>query len=379
MRVIQTYIFRMSAKTPYSDYPSIARRFLEEQNLVAGRFLYYFDELIVSKSYEEAISKGSCAKAVKDCPALGDIHFLNGIDYKLGQSLFLSNIHDSTDCSEADILPHMQKIHRRYGFCESDLYYYDVNFFQDIIPYERDLSRAKNRAAYFQLDLEPALFLCEQPYGSGIRLHRSIAGGNYISLSVDLLHNGKIHNATPYFKAMQALLPRIRPDIRMKIYLADAEKQEIAYWDKEIAPALEKARTFFNERYPTTKKQNHSPSTYTLAPQLKKLAKQHGFSCRFEGLGIYTLDKRTVRGHVLRLAVDSGPSHYDTTYRLTIQGIGFSHSLCMSMQCPSNQAESDACSEKMFSNISEFEQTLLPELDIFYEETPNWFIPTNLW
>ena len=379
MRVIQTYIFRMSSKTPYSDYPAIARRFLEEQNLVAHRFLYFFDELLYLKSYEEALSSGSCAKAVRDCPALGKIHFFNGSDFKLGQSLFVSNIDVSTDCTEADILPHMNKIHRRYGFFESDLYYYDVNFFQDVIPYERDLSRAKSRAAYFKRDLDPTLFLCEQPYGSGIRLHRGIAGGNYISLSTDLLHNGKIHDATPYFKSMQALLPRIRPDIRMDIYLTDAEKQEIAYWDSQIAPALEKARTFFNERFPAVKKQNGFPSTYSLATQLKKLAKKHGFSCRFEGLGTYALDKRTARGHVLRLTVDSGPSHYDTTYRLSIQGIGFSHSLCMSMQFPTNQAESDACSEKMLSIISEFEQTLLPELDVFYEETPNWFIPSNLW
>lgn len=62
MRVIQTYTFRMSPKTPYSDYPAIVHRFLEEQNLVSHRFLYFFDELIIAKSYEEALAAGSCRK-----------------------------------------------------------------------------------------------------------------------------------------------------------------------------------------------------------------------------------------------------------------------------------------------------------------------------
>lgn len=379
MRVIQTYTFRMSSKTPYSDYPAIAHQFLESQKLIAHRFLYYFDELIVLKTYEDAHSSGSCAKAIKDCPPLGKIHYLNGSDYGMCQILFVSNIDVNTDCTEADVLPHMSKIHRRYGFCESDLYYYDVDFFRNVIPYERNLSRAKDRALYFQRDFNPALFLHEQPYGSGIRLHRYPTGGNYISLSIDLLHNGIIHDATPYFDAMKAFLPRIHPEISMQIYLTDSEKQVIASWDTLVAPVVEKSRTFFIDRFPTTKKQASSPASYSIASKLKKLAKRHGFSYQNKRSGLYALEKRTSRGHVLQLLVDSGPSHYDTTYRVNIQGVGFYHLLCDSMHTPTNQIESDACSEEMLSVISEFEQTLIPELDGFYEETPDWFIPSAKW
>ena len=53
MRVIQTYTFHMSPKMCYSDYPSIAHRFLEEQKLVSHRFLYFFNELIFQKLYED--------------------------------------------------------------------------------------------------------------------------------------------------------------------------------------------------------------------------------------------------------------------------------------------------------------------------------------
>lgn len=380
MRVIQTYAFNMSSKTPYSDYPAIAHRFLEEQNLTSHRFLYFFDESVHHmKTVEETLASGSCAKAVKDCPALGEICFLNGSDYGMCPTLFLSNIDVDTGCTEADILPHMKKIHRKYGFCESNLYYYDIDFFHNVIPYERDMSRAISRAEHFRRDLDPALLLQNQPYGSGIRLHRYSTGGNYISLSIDILQSGIIHDATPYFEAMKALLPNIHPTVSMQIYLTDAEKQEIVSWDKQIAPALEKARSFFTERFPTKDRQNNDLSNYTIAAKLKKLAKQHGFSYHYEGFGVYVLDKRTPRGHVLRLWVDSGPSHFDTTYHVNIQGIGFCHVLCKSMQTPTNQAESDACSEKMLSIISEFEKTIILELDAFYSETPNWFIPSAWW
>lgn len=379
MRVIQTYTFKMSPKTPYSDYPAIARRFLDAQKLTFHRFLYFFDELIIMKSYEEALATGSCAKAVKDCPALGNIRFLNGSDYGMSPKLFLSNIDIDTGCTEADILPHTKKIHRRYGFCESDLYYYDIDFFHNVIPFEKDMSHAKSRAEYFQRDLDPALFLQNQPYGSGIRLHRYSTGSNYISLSIDILQNGIIYDARPYFEAMKALLPNIHPTVSMQIYLTDTEKQEIAAWGRKIEPTLERARSFFDARFPTKGRQNNFLSSYTVAAKLKKLAKQYGFSYHYEGFGVYVLDKRTSRGHVLRLWVDSGPSHFDTTYHVNIQGIGFCHVLCKSMQTPTNQEESDACSEKMLSIISEFEKTLIPELDVFYEETPNWFVPSAWW
>lgn len=377
MRVIQTYAFKMSPKTPYSDYPAIARRFLEEQNLTSHRFLYFFDELIsYRKTAEETLSSGSCAKAVRDCPALGKIRFFDGKSYGASPLLFLSNIDTDTGCTEADILPHMKKIHRRYGFCECNLYYYDIDFFGEVIPCDRDLTGAEHRAACFKKEFNPLWNLGDQPYGSGIRLHRYSTGGNYIALSIDLMHNGVIHDATPYFKAMKAQLPHINPTIKMDIYLSDEEKQEIANWNALSDPVVEKSQNFFTERSPSKERQNYFDSSYTLAPKLKKLAKQYGFSYHYEGFGVYVLDKRTARGHVLRLWVDSGPSHYDTTYHINIQGIGFCHKLCNSMQIPTNQTESDVCSEKILSIISEFEKTLLPELDAFYEETPNWFVPS---
>lgn len=376
MRVIQTYTFKLSSKLPYSDYPTIARRFLDEQNLVSHHFFYYFEETRRGDSYEKTLATGSCAKAIKDLPILGTIRFLNGSDFGLIPVFFLSNIDIDTGCTEADILSIMKKIHRRYGFFGSDLYYYDIDFFHNIIPYERDMSFAEYRSMKYQHELEPTLGLDEQLYGSCIRLHRDITGGNYISLSIDLLHNGKVQNAAPYFDSMKKLLPNIRPRVTMQIYLTDEEKSEIALWDKQILPVLEKTRSFFAERFPTQERRIHFFPSYTIASKLKKLAKDYGFSYHYVNYGTCILDKRTPRGHVLRLFVDSGPSHKNTTYGVSIQGIGFCHWLGTSIQTPTNQEEVDACSEKMLSVVSEFEKTFIPELDAFYEETPDWFVPS---
>lgn len=376
MRVIKSYHFGIGTKIPFSEYPEIVHQFLANQGLTYRKFLYYFGELIFMKTHEEALATGSCAKALKDCPGLGEIRFFDGADYGMYPQLYLSNIDKETDCTEADILPHMKKIYKRYGFFESNLYYCDIDFFGSPIPCQRDLSWAQKRAEHFERPFEPTLRLADQLYGSGIRLHRYSTGRNYLGLSFDILHNGKIYDPTPYADAMKALLPNIQPRIGMEIYLSDTEKKVIASWDHQIAPALERARGFFAARAPGKDRQNTFVCRYTLAPKLKKLAKQYGFDYRYDGFGVYLLDKRTPRGHVLRLCVDSGPSRGDTTYHVNFQGIGFSHTLCNSMQTPTNQVESDACAERMLSIISEFEKNFVSELDTFYEETPEWFVPS---
>lgn len=376
MRVIKTYYFYIGSKIPYSEWPAIVHQYLADQGLVSHRFMYYFEELLDSrKSPDDRLLDGSCAKAVKDCPALGEVRFLNGGASGVVDHLLLSNIDRDTACTEADLLPLMKKIHRRYGFTESVLYYYDIDFFQDVIPFERDLAHAKAASERHHLALEPALFLSHQPYGSGIRLHRNIVGGSTLCLSVDLLHNGEVLDPTPYFEAMRSLLPNIRHADCLKIYFSEEEKQSIAVMNDHAAPTLEQCRDFFSQRLPSSQEQNLFQSNYSIATKLKKLAKQYGFTYQYQGCGMYALDKRTARGHVLRFGADSGPSHYDTTFGLDLSGIGFNHTLLSWMQTPTNQQEFDACAEQAIAVVSEFEKTLLPSLDVLFPETPDWFVP----
>lgn len=376
MRLINRYCFSIGTKIPYSDWPEIVHQYLDRQGLSFHRFMYHFKDLFnFYETVDEKWSHGSCAKAVRDCPALGDIHFLNSSAYGSFDALWLGNIDSETACTEADLLPLMKKIHRRYGFSETNLYYYDIDFFHDVIPFARDMSKAEHFAARKHLDLEPALFLSEQPYGSGIQLYRDITGQSYLLLTIDVLRNGEILDPAPYVEAMKDLLPKIRHEVSQKIYLTEGEKREIALLNERAEPVLEQCRTFFSERLSTKIWQNSFSSKYNIAPKLKKLAKQYGFSYQYKGRRIYTLEKRSAGGHVLLLEADSGPSHYDTSFSLNFQGIGYDHRLLASMQTPTSQEELDACAERVLAVISEWEKALLPALDAVYPETPGWFIP----
>ena len=237
------------------------------------------------------------------------------------------------------------------------------------------MSLAEHFAARKHLDLEPALFMEEQPYGSGVRLHRDVSGQNFLLLSIDVLRNGEVLNPAPYVEAMKDLLPKIRHEVSQKIYLTECEKREIALLNERAEPVLEQCRTFFSDRFPTKIRQNGFCSNYNIAPKLKKLAKQYGFSYQYKGGGIYTLKKRSAGGHVLLLVAGSGPSHYDTSFSLNFQGIGYDHRLLVSMQTPTSQEELDACAERVLAVISEWEKVLLPALGAVYPETPGWFIP----
>ena len=68
MRLIQHDTFLIKSKPPFSEWPGIVHRFLEEQGLSYGKFYYFFDEQ----------SLKGCPRAVKDCPSLGEPVHVNG-------------------------------------------------------------------------------------------------------------------------------------------------------------------------------------------------------------------------------------------------------------------------------------------------------------
>lgn len=354
MRLVQHYTFNIKTKIPFSEWPEIVNRFLPENHLTSHRFLYFFEDLLgFEQTMEDALVHGGCARILRDCPALGEIRLANNRFDKL----WLSNIDQPNDIPESDILPLMKKIHRRYGFSECDLYYFDIDFF--------------GKRTYFARRME------NQPYGSGITLHRDVCGDNYLKLSVDLLHDGVVMDAAPYFEAMQKLLPKIKATASLEIYLSEEEKQRIEEINQAAAPVLKTCRSFFEERLPFTATQNTFSSNYSVAKPLKKLAKKYGYAYKLVWNGVYALEKRTAKGNVIYLDVDSGPSHYDLGVGVSYQGIGFCHKIGCSNQTPTNQQEADAYLEHVMSIVSEFDNTLLPSLDGRYPETPGWFIPSD--
>ena len=363
MRLVKHYVFNIKTKIPFSELPEIVHRFMSENYLTSHRFLYFFEDILdYNETKDEALPRSSCAKILKDCPSLGEIRYHNGRSHNRSDRLWLSNIDRSDDFSESNLLPLMKKIHRRYGFCESNLYYFDIDFFGKRTCFERDYS--------------VALMEC-QPYGSGITLHRDACAENYLKLSVDLLHDGIVMDATPYYEAMQKLLPQIKATSSLAIYLSEDERQRIEEINQSADPVLQKCRDFFKDRLSFTSSQNAFPSNYSVAKPLKKLAKKYGYTYKlvWNG-GVYSLEKRTAKGNVIYIDVASGPSHYDLGVGISYQGVGFNHRIGCCNQTPTNQQEADAFLEDTLFAISEFENTLLPALDRLFPETPSWFIPS---
>ena len=366
MRLIRHDSFCIKSKPPFSEWPGIVHRFLQEQGLTSGKFYYYFEEMF---------QKG-CPRAVKDCPGLGQPQRIPGGSYGIVDTWVLSNIHTPTACTEADLLPLMKKLHRSYGFSQVTLYYLDVDFFGQVIPTERDLTPARQQAERFQKPLDPTIFLDRQLQGSGFSLHRDILGNNTLTMSMDLIRDGELLDPGPYVDALKDLLPGARHRTIQELLFSEAEQAEIAARNEAAGPLLERVHAFFEARLPGSQGQNRFPSQYQVAPILKKLSKELGWQYRFLGGGVFTMDKVTQKGQILRLMADSGPSRYDTGFYLEFQGLGFRHRLWTAVYLPTNQQELDAAAEQVFGAVTEFEHSeLLPELTAHFPEVPGWFLP----
>lgn len=366
MRLIQHDSFYIKSKPPFSEWPQIIHQFLQEQGLSYGKFYYFFEEYSL---------KGS-PRAVKDCPSLGQPEQISGRAYGITDTWVLSNIHTPTACTEADLLPLMKKLHRSYGFADVTLYYLDVDFFGRVVPAERDLTPARQQAEWHQQPLDPRIFLNRQLRGCGFTLHRDILGNNTLSMSMDLTRDGALLDPAPYVEALKALLPGARHRSIQEAVFSEEEKAEIAARNEAAGPLLEQVQAFFADRLPGDQGQNRFPSQYKLAPILKKLAKEHGWKYRFLADGVFTLDKVTQKGQILRLMADSGPSRYDAGFYLDFQGVGFKHRLWTAVYLPTNQDELDAAAEQVFAAAAEFERSpLLRSLTAHFPEVPDWFLP----
>ena len=357
------YFFHVGTKIPYSEWPELVHTFLQKQGLSGKRFMYYFETLLGTDPnedrYKRNLAQGGCSRILKDCPELGPMQFR--LDAKNGRFdlAYLSNIGEEP-FPEEKILPLMKKIHRSYALTESNLYYYDIDFFHDRIPYEQDM----------KLRLE------DRPYGSGICLHRDACADNYIQLSIDLLHDGKVLDAKPYFDAMRELLPGIRVSTLLEPHLSQSEKAAVEATNCTAAPFLKQCREFFSQWFTDNNRQNSSSSKYSIAPTLKKLCRQYGYSYKSEGVKyIFSIHKRSQKGNVLLLDVWTGPSRYSLDFDVSFQGLGFNHRLGYCMHTPTDQATADDCLKQVVSTLVVFEKTMLPLLDALFPETPDWFLP----
>ena len=226
MLAIQTYRFLIGTKIPFSDCPGIVQTFMKQQNLHYDRFLYYFED-----------NYGSLPKIMKDCPHIGSMR--SRFNRNGGEHFYLSNIDEDTGCTEAEIISVVPKIHRRYGLSEAHIIYQDIDFFAQKIP--AVVQAPGNTPSCIK--------------GSSITLYRDSAFPRWNSIDLKLIiHSGtETYDPTPYFEAMQQLLPGVRYMGFVECYLT-IEEQFIYDQLNERATAFCRIRSAQAVGCPRTKK-----------------------------------------------------------------------------------------------------------------------------
>lgn len=358
MRVIRRYRFEIGTKVPFAQWPEIVHRFLAESGLTYHRFLYHFSDMTGEGRLSQA-----CVRLQRDCPAIGEsrIAWTEKTDSSTLITHVLTNMDTQADFAEELLLPLMGKIHRSYGFAEVQLCYCDVDFFDREIPVEREADLLK--LGVWQLK------------GSFITLYREpVFNRAFLDVNIDVLLQGQLLDATPYCEAMQRLLPKVKVGSSQIIVLTADEKQRIDEADRAAEPVIEACKAYLKERLPGLQRENNDPCRYSVARACKKLAKTYGYTYRLEwNGGVYSLRKRTARGNVLYIDVDTGRFHGSTSLRLSFRGPGFSHYLGCADHVPADQQELEAALDASMQAIAAFEEALLPQLDACFPESPAWF------
>jgi len=349
MLAIKTYRFLIGTKIPFSDCPGIVQSFMEQQNLHYSRFLYYFKD-----------NYGGLPKIMKDCPHIGPIR--SRLNSNGGEYFYLSNIEEDTGCAEAEIISVVPKIHRRYGLSEAHIIYQDIDFFAQKIP-------ATTQAPGNTPD-------CIK--GSSITLYRDsvFPRWNRIDLKI-IIHNGmNTYDPTPYFEAMQQLLPGVRHMGFVECCLTNEEQSLYDQLNEQATTFVQSACTHFENQLPeriTSTAAILDTPKLSVAPALKRLGKQYGYSYVKHEYGCFFVQKRTANGHYIVLDIDVGPMFKGVGLLIRYVGAGFDHCIGSTFRYPLDQKDLENYLLQIFEALASAEKDVIPALDSHYPPTPDWF------
>lgn len=347
MLALQTYRFWVGRKIPFSDWPEIIQTFFNKQSLRYNNFLYYFED-----------NHGGLPKIMKDCPQVGPIRMRTT---NIGETFYLSNIEADTECTESDIMSLMPKIYRRYGFSETHIIYQDIDFFSQNIP-----------AIIHPPGNTPSCIK-----GSSITLYRDSVfhGLNRIDLRIIINDGHTTFDPTPYFEAMKQLLPGIRHINFVECCMSADEQTLYTELNQTAAPLLEYARSYLTDLLSDKPEPTFCASDapkLSVAPILKKLCKQHGYTYRYE-CRCFSAEKRTKNGHIIFLDIDVGRNSDELNCLIRYVGVGFNHQIAYSSYLPKNQNHVEACLSHCFQALISAEADVFPALDTHFPPTPTWF------
>jgi hypothetical protein len=347
---IQIYRFRIKTKIPYSDWPQIAKAYLEEQGLHYERFLYYFEDV-----YD------ACGKAVKNAPSLGPVREL---DDRGRRMQYLSNIEDGIGCSEEEIMALMPKIHRRYGFWSTHVIFQDIDFFSRKIP---AIIRGPGNVPDC---IKGASIVCFRD--------SVFASENYLDLRIITYDGENTYDPAPYLEAMKRHLPGIKYESFVGCCMTEAEERAYEVLNREAAPLVERFSGWLGDKLPAIPEKlvySAENGKLSLVSKLKKLCKQYGYTYVQYISYLFLIRKRTPKGHYLLIDIDTGVYYHQISFVVRFAGVGFRYQIAESSFFQANGGDVDQFLEDCFAALAAAEKEVLPLLDAHFPATPDWFTP----
>ena len=386
MRVLQSFRYTLGTHPAFDQLPAIIDDFLHTYGLTHRVFHYYFENLDLTEMFrtrldgvkcqqcdapkyacarcrneaERYLRKGtSCQRAVQEHPFLGNIHIQQSSS-SIIQSLH--NFNDNTNNAKASIYDILTKIYRRYGFAEVLLIYRDIDFFAQ---------RATSPA--------PELTVPIQRYpGSSITISRGgTPAGNVVLLTIASDDPSALPDATIYAEAL-------KQHLNCKKYLPVTDlvlsAQEKAFYDnlnRQAAPLIQSAKSFFDHRIPSLVHVDDAASLAQLSSQLKKISSRYGYTYRGYQYYMYFLEKKLSGGHYISLEFVSNPRFPSADPFVNLCGLGFNHQIWFGNFTPHNPQDIKNYLTTFFEVLAEAERTVIPAILDLYPNTPDWFVPIH--
>ena len=377
MRVTKNRSYDIKNKIAFAELPGIVHEYLAEQGLCVGRFVYYLEELLYDYGEFRHSEPISCRRAIKDMPELGEIHILdenrrlNGLDIAV-----LSNMADNRYISDQIVMPYMKRFQRTYGFSDVILRWMDVDFFGSAFETAFDRSEAAEYRNRWGVDPDPLWKINQNTWSSWITIGKQQFESPTLAVAIDVLRNNEIVDALPYFSAMSEKLPGIQYHDFTRIMFSDEEKNEIAELKNTVKPLTEKCKAYFvSKGFDAEFKQQITNARYALGEKLKKIAGQYGFTRQCRMIGNHDLMRATPNGHILVVNADSGPSHCNSYFTLTLVGMGYTLFIGGANFIPNDQKEFDGFADRFFEALEEFSHTdTFCSLDKSLPPAPDWFL-----
>jgi hypothetical protein len=175
---------------------------------------------------------------------------------------------------------------------------------------------------------------------------------------------------------MQQLLPGVRHMGFVECCLTAEEQILFDQLNERVTPLVQHACAHFEkllpERITTTPAVLDTPKL-SVAPALKRLGKQYGYSYVKHEYGCFFVQKRTTNGHYILLDIDVGPTFKGVGLLIRYVGAGFDHRMGSTFLYPQNQKDLEDYLLQIFEALTSAEKDVIPALDAHYPPTPDWF------